>query len=51
MIDVVSGIGCWLLGMVRRHEGWRLGAEVVLIGGGRWLGLGTMLVRRGTVGL
>jgi len=33
------------------EEAGRLGAKVVLIGGGRWLGLRTALVRMGKVGL
>jgi len=29
------GIECWWRSMVRRQGGWRLGAGVVLLGGGR----------------
>jgi hypothetical protein len=40
--------GFWYRVLAERYgeEAWRLGAEVVLIGGGRWLGLEMAQVRR-----
>jgi len=36
LIEEAFGIGCWLLDTVRRQGGWRLGAGMFPVGGGRW---------------